>query len=118
MLYRIEQPFCLLQIRRIEALGEPTIDWRQQIARCRVPSLVAPKAGEVRAGAQLKQLRMTQARPFKCFLIANNSLFPFACCLMQLTAQSLNFRTVRLVFSLAKDFLGFLQCLFGLTCSL
>jgi hypothetical protein len=50
MPYHIEQRFCLFQIRRIEAFGEPTVGWRQQIARCCVPSLVAPEPGEARAG--------------------------------------------------------------------
>src|ERR1700751_2544414 len=52
----IKQPLGLLQNRRAEALGEPTIDWRQQRVRLNVLALVAPQPGEAGRGAQFPEL--------------------------------------------------------------
>src|SRR5215472_10398452 len=50
----------VLQIGSVEALGKPTIDWRQQIARLLALSF-APKLREAGGTAQLKRLRLLSA---------------------------------------------------------
>ena len=46
----IEQLLRFLQVGRIEALGEPVVNRRQQIARFGAPASFAPQPGEARRG--------------------------------------------------------------------
>jgi hypothetical protein len=50
----LQQRIRLLQNRRIEAFRKPVVDWREEAARLRPPTLIAPEAGEAGGGAQLK----------------------------------------------------------------
>jgi hypothetical protein len=54
----MEQRCCLLQVGRVEALGEPAIDRRENVARFLVAALVVAEPGEARGGAQLPELRL------------------------------------------------------------
>ena len=47
----IQQHLGLLQIERIEAFGEPAVDWREQFARLLHLALVAPEVREPDARA-------------------------------------------------------------------
>ena len=51
---RVEQRFGLLQIERVEAFGEPTVDRGEKIVGFAVPTLLGPLAGEIAGGAQFK----------------------------------------------------------------
>src|SRR3954451_24329296 len=53
----IEQCLGFLQNRRIKAFAEPAIDWAKQVARFRLPALVAPEPAEAGRGPQLEELR-------------------------------------------------------------
>ena len=48
----VEQRFCVSQVERVEALGEPAVDGREGIAGLGAPALVAAKPGEARGSAQ------------------------------------------------------------------
>jgi len=50
----VEQRFRLFQIGGVEALGEPGVSGREQLAR--VLALIAPQPGEAGRGAQFEQL--------------------------------------------------------------
>jgi hypothetical protein len=50
----IEQRLGLDQVRRVEAFGEPAIDWGEKIVGLGGSSLVAPESGEAGAGAELE----------------------------------------------------------------
>jgi hypothetical protein len=52
LLQFVEQRLRLFQVTGVEPLGEPAIDWSEQVARLATPSLLAPHAGEARCGAQ------------------------------------------------------------------
>ena len=52
----VEQRFCVSQVERVEALGEPAVDGREGIAGLGAPALVAAKPGEARSGAQFPEL--------------------------------------------------------------
>ena len=47
-----EQRPGVFQIGRIEALGEPAVEGREQVARLVSPALLGPQPGEARGGAQ------------------------------------------------------------------
>jgi hypothetical protein len=51
-----QQRFGLLEIRRIEALGEPAIDRRQQRLRFSLLTLLLPEASKAHGGPQLRSL--------------------------------------------------------------
>jgi hypothetical protein len=51
----IQQHLGLLQVRSVEAFGEPTIDWREQITSFRSLALIAPELGEVYGRTQFEQ---------------------------------------------------------------
>ena len=42
----IEQRLCFFQIGGVEALGEPAVEGREQVARLAPPALLAPEPGE------------------------------------------------------------------------
>ena len=48
----VEQHLCVLQIGGVEALGEPAVNGRQQLARFGPPALFGPQLGEARRSAQ------------------------------------------------------------------
>ena len=53
-----EQVLGVLEIRGIEALGEPPVDWGEQIVGLGAPTLIAPQPGKAGRGAQLQRLRI------------------------------------------------------------
>ena len=57
----IEERLGLLEIRSVEALGEPAVDPSEQLAGFRAFALVLPQAAQARGGAQLEQLRLLAA---------------------------------------------------------
>src|SRR6516165_4228264 len=52
----VEQRFRLFQIGGVEALGEPGVSGREQLAPVCVLALIAPQPGEAGRGAQFEQL--------------------------------------------------------------
>src|SRR6516165_9163115 len=48
----VEQPLRFFQVGGVEALGEPAVDGRQQLARLALPALLPPQPGEARGRAQ------------------------------------------------------------------
>src|SRR4051812_8975423 len=58
-----EQNLCLLQILGVEALGEPVINWGEQLIRLLAPTLALPQAGEAGRGAQFPHFRLLAASP-------------------------------------------------------
>jgi hypothetical protein len=50
----IEQRLRLFQIERVEALGEPAVNWSEQFARLLYLTLVAPEAREAHCGAEFQ----------------------------------------------------------------
>ena len=48
----VEQHLCVLQIGGVEALGEPAVNGRQQLARFGPPALFGSQLGEARRSAQ------------------------------------------------------------------
>ena len=52
-LYQLGEEFCgVFQIGGVEALGEPTVEGCQQVARLASPALLGPQPGKARRGAQ------------------------------------------------------------------
>src|SRR5262249_23267143 len=51
----IEERLGLLQVKRVEAFGEPAIDGREQVASLGALALIAPEAGEVESCTQLPE---------------------------------------------------------------
>jgi hypothetical protein len=52
----IEQRLCLYKVGRVEALGEPAVDGREQLAGFGTPAPVAAEPGEAHGGAQFPEL--------------------------------------------------------------
>ena len=52
----VEQRLRLFQIGGVEALGEPAVDRREEVAGFGVAALVAAEPGEARGGAQFPEL--------------------------------------------------------------
>ena len=48
----VEQRLRFSQVRGVEALGEPAVEGREQVARLAPSALLAPQPGEARGGAQ------------------------------------------------------------------
>src|SRR5262252_10533533 len=55
---RVQQRLRLLEVRRVKALGEPVVDWHQQLVGLRAFALLLPQAGEAHGGAQLQWFRL------------------------------------------------------------
>jgi hypothetical protein len=53
-LQRVEQRLGLTQIRCVEALGEPAVDWGEQVASLGALALIAPQTGKAGCGAELR----------------------------------------------------------------
>src|SRR5438874_4460607 len=56
-----EKRLRLLQVGRVEALGEPAVDRGEQFLRLGPPALLAPQPREARRGAQLQRFRLLSA---------------------------------------------------------
>src|SRR6516162_3232408 len=52
---RVQQRLCLFEIGHVEALGEPAVDRREEVAGFSASALVAAQPGEARGGAQLPE---------------------------------------------------------------
>ena len=52
----VEDCLCFPQIGRVEALGEPAVDRREEVAGFLVPTLLAPQPDEAHGGAQFPKL--------------------------------------------------------------
>jgi len=46
----VEQPLRFFEIGGVEALGEPAVEGREQVARLASPALLVPEAGEACGG--------------------------------------------------------------------
>ena len=53
----VEQRLRLLQVWRVEPLGEPAVGWGEQVMHLSLPVLAAPQPGQARRGAQLPRPR-------------------------------------------------------------
>ena len=51
----IKQRIGVLQNRRVEALGEPAVDWRKKVAALSVMALVPTEPGKAHRSAQLPE---------------------------------------------------------------
>src|SRR5262249_3585911 len=58
----VEQCLCLFQVGRIEPLGEPAVDWSEEIAGFGSPALLAPQPGEVHDSTQFQRFRLLSLR--------------------------------------------------------
>src|SRR6516164_186192 len=54
----LEQRLGVFQVGGVEALGEPAVNRRQQIARLGPPALFAPQPSEIAGGAQFERFRL------------------------------------------------------------
>src|SRR5262249_1400716 len=75
----INQGAGMLKITRIEPLGEPAIDRRNEIASSMSPSLITPKASESESSAQLERPGALLARYPYSLLKAGLSLVLTRC---------------------------------------
>jgi hypothetical protein len=50
----VEQLLCVFQVGGVEALGEPAVDRREQVAGFGAPALFAPEASEIAGSAQFQ----------------------------------------------------------------
>src|ERR1700720_253837 len=66
---RIQQRLRLSQIGRVEAFGEPAVDWREKVAGFGVTALVAPEPGEARSCTQFPELGFLLHGDAECFAI-------------------------------------------------
>ena len=57
----VQQRLRVLQVRRVEAFGEPVVDGCEQRAGLVLFPLLLPEVGEVRGGAELEGLRLLRA---------------------------------------------------------
>src|SRR5262249_36208973 len=68
----LQQRLRFLQVRRVEAFGEPAVDWREEVAGFGALALVAPEAGKAGGGAQFVRPRPLMLRYakrlFECVL--------------------------------------------------
>src|SRR5262249_55589662 len=53
----VQQCLGTLEVRRVEALGEPVVNRRQEINGLFAATLLAPQAGETHRGTQFPELR-------------------------------------------------------------
>ena len=59
----VEQPLCFFQVLGVEALGEPAVDGREQLAGFAHAALVAHQTCVARRGAQLPGFCLLCSRP-------------------------------------------------------
>src|SRR5215470_14836307 len=64
----VEQSLRLLEVRYVEAFGEPTVDRCEQVAGFGAAALVATQPGEARGGAQFPQLCLLAPADFQSFM--------------------------------------------------
>src|SRR5258708_511468 len=62
LLELLEQRLRLLQVRRVETLGKPAVDRREEFAGFVALASVAPESGEAGGGAQLPEVRALPPR--------------------------------------------------------
>src|ERR1700730_14181797 len=62
---RVEQSLGLIQIARVEALGEPAVDWSEQIASLIALPLIAPQPRHAHRRAELPGFGLLRARDRK-----------------------------------------------------
>jgi hypothetical protein len=87
----VEQRFCVFEVGRREAFGEPAVDGREEAAGFGAAALVAAKAGEARGGTQFPELRSLffgNAQGFAVQLLSGLG--------MSLSQQQLAFMSVQL----------------------
>src|SRR5262245_21070866 len=70
----VEQRLRLDEVARVEALGEPAVDGREQVARFGALALVAQQPREARRGAQLERARSLLAGDGEGAVIAGGGL--------------------------------------------
>src|SRR5262249_33607976 len=68
---------CLLEVRCIEALGEPAADRRGKIATVRALPVAAPRAGQTRGGAHFPELGLGRC-PGLCHRFLSGLAIPLA----------------------------------------
>jgi len=61
LLQQIEQRRGALEIGRIEAFGEPFINWREKVAGFNVLALVTPEAGKARRSSEFEHFGILAA---------------------------------------------------------
>jgi len=61
----LQQRLRVLEVRRVEAFGEPGVDGLEQIAGVGALALALPEVGEGGGGAQLEGLRLLAPRDFE-----------------------------------------------------
>ena len=86
--YLVKQGSGVLEIRRIEPLGEPAIDGRKKVVSINVPSLLTPEPREPHGGAQLERSGALLARHLYRLLEADHALLPASCSEQQIAAHA------------------------------
>ena len=61
-----EQGFRVLQVRRVQTLGEPAVNWGENVARLGAATLMRPEAGERGRRPQLPKFRLLLLRQRNC----------------------------------------------------
>src|SRR5262245_2829508 len=56
-----QQRFAILEVSSVKALGEPTVDRRQELLRFCPLTLLLPQPTQARCGAQLQRFRLLAA---------------------------------------------------------
>ena len=74
----IKQNCCILQVSRIEPLGEPPIHWRQQVVGLAAFALALPQASEAGGGTQFQGLGLLAAGDLKAARKRLDTLAGFA----------------------------------------
>ena len=72
---RVKQGLRLLQIARVESLGEPTVDGYKKITGLLPLALIAPEPRKARRGAQLIGLCFLTSRDTYCLFESTLTLF-------------------------------------------
>ena len=66
----MEQRLSIVQDRRVEAFGEPTVDGREEITGCGALALITPEAGQAGGGTWFPEFGTLPARHSERFTIA------------------------------------------------
>ena len=75
----VEQRLRVLEIGGVEALGEPAVDWREQVAGLSALALMRPQPGEAGRGAEFPGSGALRASAFKTANKLPFSLRPLGC---------------------------------------
>ena len=76
----IEQPLRFFQIGGVEALGEPAVNRREQVAGLGPPPLFTPQPGEARRGTEFPSFCVLLARDRECIAEARPDRFVGSTC--------------------------------------